>query len=496
MGNSESNAVAQDDINTQAQRDSYERRHATLVRRPSFLNEWKEKRSSEQERLLAVERKSDENRMAKEASDNTNPTILGCVARRLMTNTAAIRRNVAYYLQTRSSAIEKHRGGREIDFMMKDIFRVMVEPSMPLFPFNHLDQEAMPFNSMGKHMALEMFGHSPDLTLTGDIDEQIELRPVLSEFESNTMKLGERISEGTYGRVFKVAINDQPFVAKFAKPVLDKWEVFNEGINHVMFSCRSFELHYERYLNETGFAGLDHTAFTNIVGVMRMGNEERNALVLILEKMEGSLWAFIKDNSISGESIVDVILQVLLMLASLQEGIGFFHRDLHLGNILYRKRPAPVQVTYAVPGQGSVSVTSRYQAYISDLGTTCATMPAGVVFAGQRAFLGAASAVSPHIRTKCANRLQDVAMFLGAVHVALRDRRQSIDDRRLLALKMQVLRPLYGQVFQSLHVLPRNENKLYYRLAYDFEDNNIDDARWHAAAAWGKVARTLPGYVE
>lgn len=107
---------------------------------------------------------------------------------------------------------------------------------------------------------------------------------------------------------------------------------------------------------------------THPIRIFKTLVDNRYYVTLMMEEMDTNLKKYISEitPNYNSDFIIDIFFQIVFILEYLQINYGLIHNDLHLENILIKKRPQPISNIY-----GGITISSNYIVKISDFGLSC-----------------------------------------------------------------------------------------------------------------------------
>ena len=293
-----------------------------------------------------------------------------------------------------------------------------------------------------------------------------------------TYTLVKRLGTGTYGVVYLL---DDGSVMKVAIAAQNPGgggddnaavEMVLEAVVHSFMQCLK-----SRYTCTLPFP------IPKIHALGWMSNNDAPAIVM--EAMGRSVGDEVAN--LSELQLVHIIMQVCYHLRCLQQAFGFAHKDLNSGNVMIRRRAAPLDVTLDL-GDGGVRMQLEHDVFFIDFGTTCLDTRSCAtcsdeadVFRTLNPILSALEFPKMSRADACQNTSFDLRVFLGAILYQLSPARHpnvcrwlqtkidehsfplfyaKVGDARFHSLyeNTSVLHPnlMPQSVFQSLVVVKRN----------------------------------------
>lgn len=163
-----------------------------------------------------------------------------------------------------------------------------------------------------------------------EIIPKVELDTTTSTFiyGKHTCKIDFKapINSGTYGNIYKAKFNGKNIAVKVLK-TFDAKEFFSETIIHNELYCGLLPLHESK---KRLIAKIPEILFT-----VKLNVNGKVEYAIGIEELHGSGKSFIKKQP-SSKDIIHCILSVSTLLDILQSTFSFMHRDLHLGNVMYK----------------------------------------------------------------------------------------------------------------------------------------------------------------
>jgi serine/threonine protein kinase len=259
-----------------------------------------------------------------------------------------------------------------------------------------------------------------------DGDHSLATRKQLYQYFDTTLGIEGKgnvknlLGGGTYGdiysygttRVLKIPLGD----------IDDKADALIEIISNIVYQC-----YKERILELVPTSSNFRWPFPNISRCSKYtitkNGETQNKIGLVMSKMTKDCWDLVDGFTGHHEDIyilLDILFQLCIFLFGLQKSIGFIHRDLHPGNIMYDILHTPIQAIYRIEGN-EVEMKQYTKAYIIDLGQSCANLSKCIDAKCTNAnylLEGPASSYKTNPIDGCFNESYDIRMFVGALSIS------------------------------------------------------------------------------
>ena len=141
------------------------------------------------------------------------------------------------------------------------------------------------------------------------------------------LNMGSAINSGTYGDIYSCTMNlngkSSKVVVKFLKE--DAYEfapIFFESL-----------VQAELYCKYSSKWKLTHMRIPKIFALAMY----KQKLMLVMENLDGDLLNFIDSANSNSEELFITILDLAILLKHLQKDMQYMHRDLHTGNVMFKK---------------------------------------------------------------------------------------------------------------------------------------------------------------
>lgn len=240
-------------------------------------------------------------------------------------------------------------------------------------------------------------------------------------FGKHKVILGNKIGSGSYGDIYKAKYNGSNIILKVPKPgKFDYREFITETIIQNELFCR--------YRGSWGSG----VRIPKIEFFAKMKIHNRRIVgVIAMESLDNDMWHILENTSESEQQkkmFRDFIFKLSTFLLQLQQNHQFVHRDLHAGNIMYKK------------------VGNSYRWYIIDFGMTLITLNGTPI-----------SATSMYRGYNVFNASHDLRMLFLSMFDVLRRRHYNN-----MSVPKSIFVFLYACMKSLARYLPTNENALFH----------------------------------
>ena len=217
-----------------------------------------------------------------------------------------------------------------------------------------------------------------DLTASGTA---IVIKHVIGD---NVLRIGETLARGTFGKVLNGELNGTPVVLKtpLNPTVLELRNFLEENLLHALLFC-----FHDLICQAAGVPDLPQfVPSLRLVSSLRVNNGP-DTMIVVMNKLDGNAHRYAQDMAFAGneDALFDMLAQVAQLLYFMQKYVGFHHRDLHGGNIMFLRRPQKSVTRVFIPEVEDYVLPSHADMFIADFGQccvkfNCCNMPTGRVF--------------------------------------------------------------------------------------------------------------------
>ena len=162
------------------------------------------------------------------------------------------------------------------------------------------------------------------------------------KYGDKTIQIKEEIGSGAYGTVHKGVlktsntVEPRHIVIKQIKSTSTLLEIFTESI-----------LQMELFCGLRGQFGIGMGArIPQMEFISKYTSGSDTNYVIGMEPLDGNFFSFFKDSNVTARNKIIAIQDIAKLLQRLQNKYKFTHRDLHGGNIMYKKQGTPGKETY------------------------------------------------------------------------------------------------------------------------------------------------------
>ena len=187
-----------------------------------------------------------------------------------------------------------------------------------------------------------------------------------------TMKITNELARGNYSVVYNGKYNNQDVIFKiplieegYNVNIMDTYNFIRENLIHLLIQC-----FHDKFCK---IAGRQLPAFVPQIELMcSITLNNKITPCVVMEKLEGHAFGFIFTNY-SASQMIDMISQIAFALYYLQKYTSFNHRDMHIKNIMFTRRPLPINNNLDIATENLVLTIpqSTVHWYLIDFGLSC-----------------------------------------------------------------------------------------------------------------------------